>query len=214
MKDSGVDVRVVQGLLLGALAAVVLAAATGCGGGTDGEPAPPPVPTTVFGRQARDLAVGIAAQRRGQKVSIRTTVFAQDGTPKRGLDIAVRGAGGWEPSSACGAGRYCGEVAVDSPRPRLRVRLTRPAGGVSTLSMTLPRNPQTRRATALVRATGAAFLALRSVIIDEVLASGPPYAPLLTQFSYVAPDRLNYRIAGAGQAVVIGSNRWDRQNAN
>src|SRR5262245_31476935 len=174
MKVPGVGVRVIQGFSRAALAAFVVVAAAGCGGGEGGEPAPPKVPTTVFGRQARDLAVGVAAQRRGQKVSIQTTVFAQDGTPKRGLHIAVRGSGGWVASRPCGAGRYCGEVAVDSPRPQLRVLLTRPAG-VSTLSMRLPRSPQPERAATLVHATGAAFRALRSVIVDEVLSSGPPY---------------------------------------
>ena len=44
----------------------------------------------------------------------------------------------------CGAGRYCGEVAVKGPRPLLRVRLTRPAGRVSTVSMQLPRRPAAR----------------------------------------------------------------------
>src|SRR5262245_53783249 len=122
MKVPGVRVRVIQGFLRAALAAFVVVAAAGCGGGGS-EPAPPKVPTTVFGRQARDLAVGVAAQRRGQKVSIQTTVFAQDGTSKRGLDIALQGSGGWVTSRACGAGRYCGEVAVDSPQPQLRVHL-------------------------------------------------------------------------------------------
>jgi hypothetical protein len=80
--------------------------------------------------------------------------------------------------------------------------------------MRLPRNPEPQRAAALVHRTAAAFRALRSVIVDEVLSSGPPYAPLVTQFDYVAPDRLSYRIAGAGEAVVIGTHRWDRKNAN
>ena len=48
------------------------------------------------------------------------------------------------------------------------------------------------------------------MIIDEVLGSGPPYPPLLTQFTYVAPDQLSYTIKGSGSAVVIGSTRWDR----
>ena len=201
---------------MGAAALFLLVAAAGCGGGGDEDeptvPAAPSLPTTVFGRQVRDLAVGVAAQRRGEKVSIRTTVIGQDGTMRRGLGVALQGAGAWVPARPCGAGRYCGDVAVRGARPQLRVRLTRPAGGVSTLSMRLPAAPEPERAAALVRASGAAFRALRSVIVDENLGSGPPYAPLITQFNYVAPDRLSYRIVGAGQAVVIGTNRWDREN--
>jgi hypothetical protein len=197
---------------VGAFAAFLLVAVAGCGGDGDPEPAAPKVPTTVFGRQARELAVGVAAQRRGQKVSIRTTVFNQNGSPRRNLDVGLQGAGGWVTSEPCGAGRYCGEVAVRGARPQLRVRLTRPAGGVSTLSLRLPPSPEPERAARLVRASGAAFRSLRSVIVDEVLGSGPPYPPLVTQFSYLAPDRLSYQIAGSGEAVVIGSYRWDREN--
>jgi hypothetical protein len=169
------------------------------------------VPTTVFGRQARELAVGVATQRRGQRVSVETTVLGQDGTPARRLRVAVASSGAWVASRSCGAGKYCGAVTVTGARPELRVRLTRPSGGVSTVSMTLPRNPRPQRAAALIRSTGDAFRALRSVIIDEQLGSGPPYAPLLTQFTYVAPDRLQYRIAGSGEAIVIGTHRWDRE---
>jgi hypothetical protein len=200
---------------VGVATTFLLLTAAGCGGGGDDEPAAPAaptVPTTVFGRQAKDLAVGVAAQRRGQKVSMRTTVIGQDGTMRRGLGVALQGNGAWVPARPCGAGRYCGDVAVRGARPQLHVRLTRPAGGVSTLEMRLPASPQPERAAARVRASAAAFRALRSVIVDENLGSGPPYPPLITQFNYVAPDRLSYRIAGAGEAVVIGTYRWDREN--
>ena len=40
--------------------------------------------------------------------------------------------------------------------------------------------------------------------------SGPRYPTLLTQFNYVAPDRLSYQIEGGGESVVIGGKRWDR----
>jgi hypothetical protein len=197
-------------LFAAAAACAMLTVLAGCGGGGGAETAAPEAPTTVFGRQARELAVGVAARRTGPKVALETTVLAQDGTPRRGLRVAVAGNGGWVASPACGPGRYCGEVAVTGPTPQLRVRLTRPAGSVSTLSMRLPHRPQPARAAALVHASGAAMRRLHSVVVDEVLGSGPPYAPLRTQFTYVAPDRLSYSIEGAGSAVVIGSRRWDR----
>src|SRR4029078_11366789 len=102
--------------------------------------------------------------------------------------------------------------AVRGAQPQLGVRLTRPAGGVSTLFVRLPATPQPQRAAALLRASGVAFRLRRSVIIDENLGSGPPYAPLITQFNYVAPDRLSYRIVGAGEAGVIRTHRWEREN--
>ena len=212
MKTQRIARRTAHPLVLRGLAAVsVVLAAAGCGGGGSSANEPP---VTVFGRQARELAVGVAAQRLGQTVGVTTTVLAQDGTGRENLRVALAGAhGGWVASEPCGTGRYCGELPVAGPSPQVRVRLTRPAGRVSTVSVKLPQDPEPERAAALVRASGAAVRALNSLIINEYLASGPPYDPLVTQFSYVAPDRLTYATAGAGSAVVIGGSRWDRQNA-
>src|SRR3954454_973156 len=154
--------RLVPGVLA---AAVVLLAAAGCGGGGGGEAAGPEPPTTVFGRQARELAVGIAAQRSGQDVSLETTVLLQDGTPANDLRVAAAGDGGWVASERCGKGRYCGEVPVEGLAPTLRVRLTRPSGFATTVSVQLPRRPEPERAAALVHASGAAFRRLHTVIV-------------------------------------------------
>jgi hypothetical protein len=197
--------------LAGAAAALLLTALlAGCGGG--GEPAASASPTTVFGRQARELALGIAAVRSGATVSVATTVLGQDGAGAKDLDVAVAADGGaWVGSKGCGSGRYCGDVDVAGPQPSLRVRVTRPTGGVSTVAVTLPRDPRAARAARLVRAAATAIRRLHSLIIDEHLSSGPPYEPLVTQFSYVAPDRLAYSTSRAGDAVVVGGRRWDRR---
>jgi hypothetical protein len=200
-------------VLLRAVAGVAaVVAAAGCGGAGAAK-ADTTAPTTVFGRQASELAVGIAATRHGRDADVSTTVLAQDGTGKRGLAVALAGrAGRWVPSRPCGgAGRYCGTVPVAGATPEIRVRLTRPSGRASTVSVTLPRRPDPARAGALVDASAAALRRLHSLMVDEYLSSGPPYKPLVTQFSYVAPDRLSYQTSGAGDAVVIGGNRWDRQ---
>src|SRR5262245_26641856 len=178
MKGPRLRVRDVRAFLSFAVPVGLLVVAAGCGGGGGSPTEAPTVPTTVFGRQARELAVGVATQRRGQRVSVETTVIGQDGAPARRLEVALASSGAWVAAHPCGAGRYCGALAVRGARPRLRVRLTRPAGLASTVSMTLPQHPQPKRAAALVHATGAAFRALRSVIVDERLSSGPPYAPL------------------------------------
>ena len=111
------------------------------------------------------------------------------------------------------SGRYCGFVGVESPRPVIRVRLTKPKGPASTVAVRLPSNPEPERAKALVRSSSVALRRLNTLIINERLESGPPYPPLITQFAYNAPDRLAYRITGGGESVVIGSNRWDRESA-
>jgi hypothetical protein len=203
-------------LLCGALALPLLVAATGCGGGGAGTTTvADEVPTTVFGRQARELAVGIAAERHGQNVDVATTVLSQDGTRRRGLRVVLAaGDGAWAPAAACGPGRYCGEVEVEGARPLIRVRLARPEGRTSTVAVRLPRNPQPERAAAVVHASGAALHGLQSLIVNERLDSGPPYEPLVTQFTYIAPDRMSYRITGGGESVVIGSRRWDRSSAS
>jgi len=195
---------------IGAVAAAL--AVAGCGGGSS-KPAAD-VPTTVFGRQARELAVGVATRRHGETLNVATTVLGQDGSGSDGLDVAltVRD-GAWVDATSCGKGRYCGELAVAGPRPELRVRVTRPAGRASTVDMTLPRNPHPARAAALVRASAAAIRNLHSLITNEFLSSGPAYKPLVTQFAYLAPDRLTYTTSGAGQAVVVGARRWDRNRA-
>jgi hypothetical protein len=208
--------RAVRLLLWGGAAAAVLLGAAACGGGGGGTTSAPTteteVPTTVFGRQATELAVGIAARRRGTNVRLTTTVLGPDATPRRGLRVAYATANGpWISASECGPGRYCGGVPVAVPRPLVRVRLARPSGRVSTVSVRLPEQPQPERAAAIVRATGAALRSLHSLIVNERLASGPPYEPLVTQFSYIAPNRMSYRITNGGEAVVIGGHRWDRE---
>jgi hypothetical protein len=202
--------------LWGAAALSLLVAATGCGGGGESTTTPAEeVPTTVFGRQARELAVGIAAERRGRHVDVATTVLAQDGTRRHGLRVALAARDGpWVPAPPCGPGRYCGAVAVEGAQPLIRVRLARPNGPTSTVAVRLPRSPQPERAAAVVHASGAALRGLQSLIVNERLAAGPPYRPLVTQFTYVAPDRMSYRITGGGESVVIGSHRWDRSSAS
>src|SRR5215210_1683486 len=154
-------------LLCAAAASVAVAVTAGCSGEKPDAIAPP---TTVFGRQARELAVGVAAELSGESVSVATTVLAQDGTGRSDLDVALAaGSGGWVTSERCGDGRYCGDVRVAGPAPELRVRLTRPAGRVSTLSVTLTRRPRHARATALVHASAAAVRELHSLIIREHL---------------------------------------------
>jgi hypothetical protein len=198
----------IVGLLAGA--ALALAAVAGCaaaGGQTRAQQGPP----VVFGRQASELAVGVTTRRTGGQLSVAATVLGQDGTGRVGLAVSLAERGGaWVHAAPCGAGRYCGELSVAGARPELELRLRRPAGRTSTVSLRLPARPDPARAAELVRAAERAVRGLSSVIVNEHLSSGPAYKPLLTQFTYEAPDRLAYQTSGAGSAVVIGDRRWDR----
>ena len=129
-----------RALSSGVAAAVLLVAAAGCGGGEAAEDRRRGANDGV-----RPAGAGARGRHRGAApradVSVATTVLAQDGTPGAGLRVARRRRRRLGPVAPCGAGRYCGELAVDGPRPQLRVRLTRPGGRVSTVSMRLPRIP-------------------------------------------------------------------------
>jgi hypothetical protein len=193
-------------LLLVTLAAGALAAGCSGGGETTGSP------STVFGRQARELAVGIQALRRENRVEIDATVLAQDGSERSGLEVELgAGTGGaWAPAEPCGSGRYCGEVRATGPKPTIRLRIKRLDGTVWTVSAVLPRDPRPEGAAQIVRDSLRAVRELNSLVIHEHLDSGPPYKALVTVFTYVAPNRMSYWIAGGGAAVVVGPRRWDR----
>src|SRR4051812_562587 len=113
-------------VLRGAAVGAFLLAAAACGGGEKSDVVTTSTtevdaPTTVFGRQARELAVGIAARRRGADVELTTTVLGQDGTRRRGLRVAYAAAGDrWVEAEPCGPGRYCGDLPVAGPSPIVR----------------------------------------------------------------------------------------------
>jgi hypothetical protein len=73
----------------------------------------------------------------------------------------------------------------------------------------LPKVWPTRDAAPLVARAAGVLGSLRSVVIEERLASSPTNV-IRTRFEMVAPDRLAYRISGGEQAIVVGDRRWDR----
>src|SRR4051812_36371356 len=104
MNPSRVARRPLVGLLQGVLAVgALLGVLAGCGGGRSEQASEPP--TTVFGRQAGELAVGLAAQRRGTLLDVTTTVLGQSGSGRRNLRLDLAsGRGGWVAAKPCGAG--------------------------------------------------------------------------------------------------------------
>jgi hypothetical protein len=66
-------------------------------------------------------------------------------------------------------------------------------------------------ATSLVRRATFVFRHLRSLVIDERLASAPGNA-VRTRYEIVAPDRLHYLLDTGTAGIVIGAQRWDRDS--
>ena len=156
----------------------------------------PPAGGVVLARQDRDLALALSVRGR----TATATIVGPDGDGADGLTVDLSGVA----AGPCGAGCYTASLPR---RPRaVAVRV----GGRPPVRFSVPgRAPD---ATALVDRAAGVFRSLRSVVIDEQLASSPTIR-IRTSFEIVAPDRLRYRIEGGGEAVVIGGRRWDRGRA-
>lgn len=229
-RDGSAVVRIRQSLAAEALLLAVIAAVVALLGSTTpprslaAAPAtavPVTATTTTFGRQADELAVGVAVRRGGGTVAVDTTVLGAAGAPDDRLRVdvapvspgspdAAAGASATTPATACGAGRYCATLRTDAAAPKLRIRVRRIGGRTSTVTVRLPTDPQPARAAALVAADERALLALRSLVVHERLAGDGHSTPLTTVFRMAAPDRLAYSSRGAGDAIIIGDRRWDR----
>ena len=59
---------------------------------------------------------------------------------------------------------------------------------------------------------GPAARGLKTLVYVESLRSGPT-GGLLTTWSMQAPDKVEYRISGGADAIVLGTRRWDRDRA-
>jgi copper transport protein len=164
----------------------------------------PPPGGLVLARQDGDRAVALSARRAKGRLSLVATVLGPNGFGLEGLRVrfAIPGGPGTG-AQACGSGCYEGTVAAASPRA-VDVFV---AG--KRLRFLLPKAWPTRDAVPLVERAAGAFRSLRSLVIDERLASSPTYR-IRTRFEIVAPDRLAYRISSGEQAIVVGGRRWDR----
>jgi copper transport protein len=180
---------------------------------TGGVPAPP-VGSVVFGREDGDLAVGLALRSRGGGLELQATVLGPDGGGLSGLDVSyrvdTRGGTTTATARACGSGCYRAGVAATGRPERVLVRLGGGGRAASTVAFDLPRRWPPADAGALLRRATRVFRSLRTLVINERLASSPTNA-LFTTYQLAAPDRLTYRIKGGAEAIVIGSRRWDRE---
>ena len=149
---------------------------------------PPPI---VQAGESGDLAVALAVRPTGAEV----VALDPDGRRKDGLSVRIAGVA----ASSCGrgcygaAGTFVGKVPVSVDGRTLIFQFparARPAG-------------------ALVARATTAFRRLRSVDYIERLASSPQNK-VAAEFTLERPNRLEYRIRGGADGIIIGSRRWDR----
>jgi len=156
---------------------------------------PPPSPAAGMWVQARESgAFGVALAV--QPPNAEVLVIGQDNLGVNGLAVKVAGV----PARSCGAGCYRASLssagAVDVSIGGRVVVFQVPA--------------KTRPAGAIVARATEAFRRLRSVDYVERLASDPRNK-VVAEFTLERPNRLEYRIRGGADGIIIGPRRWDRQ---
>jgi copper transport protein len=167
------------------VARATIAAATG----------PPPLPATgmwVQARESGELGVALAVDPPNADV----LVLGPDNKGVNGLVVTIAGV----VAHSCGSGCYGVSFS-----PALHVLEVSVAGRV--LVFRGPTKP--RPAGALVARATSAFRSLRSVDYVERLASSPRNK-VVAEFTLERPDRLEYRIRGGADGIIVGSRRWDR----
>jgi copper transport protein len=156
---------------------------------------PPPSPAAGMWVQARESgAFGVALAV--QPPNAEVLVIGQDNLGVNGLVVKIAGV----PARSCGAGCYRASLssagAVDVSVGGRVVVFQVPA--------------KTRPAGAIVARATEAFRRLRSVDYVERLASDPRNK-VVAEFTLERPNRLEYRIRGGADGIIIGPRRWDRQ---
>jgi len=177
---------------------------------------PKAIPTGPFVSSGEDgdLAVGFAARPVGLGgVVVTATVIDQDGNGANGLDVGVRlrsGRTSAADAASCGPGCYRAEVAVHGRPHEAVLRIRRPDGGAADVRFAFPARWPPPAATRLARDATRVFDRLRTLRIDESLASGGQHVTR-TVWRLEAPNRLSYDIQDGSKAIVVGDRRWDRR---
>jgi hypothetical protein len=145
----------------------------------------------VQARQDGELAVALALH----PPEAEAIVVGPDGKGVNGLSVKIGGV----QTRTCGPGCY---GAFVSPVRRVTVSVDG-----RKLAFRVP--AKARPAGALVARATRAFRALRSIDYVERLASSPRNR-VIADFILERPNRLQYRIRGGADGIIIGARRWDR----
>jgi hypothetical protein len=173
-----------------------------------GTPPHPPHGALVLARGHGDLAVALAARRRGSELRLTGTVVAGDATGLSGLRVRFAVGGTTLPAARpCGAGCYATAARVSAPVRRVTIALSGRGRPPSRVDFALPAHWPVSAAP-LLRAAERVFEGLRSVVYHERLSSGP-HATGTSVWRSESPDRLSYRSSAGDAGVVIGHTRWD-----
>jgi copper transport protein len=148
-------------------------------------------PAVVQAGESGDLAVALALR----PASAEVHVLGPDARPVDGLAVKIAGVA----TSSCGEGCYGVSFPPTDPA---KVSV---AGHVLVFRVPVSR----RHADALVIRATRAFRNLRSVDYLERLASSSKNK-VVAEFTLERPDRLEYRIRGGADGIIIGGRRWDR----
>jgi copper transport protein len=156
---------------------------------------PPPSPAARMWVQARESgAFGVALAVHPPDAEV--FVIGPDNLGVNGLAVKVAGVA----ASSCGPGCYRASFsaagAVDVSVGGRVVVFQVPA--------------EARPAGAIVARATQAFRRVRSVDYVERLASDPRNK-VVAEFTLERPNRLEYRIRGGADGIIIGPRRWDRQ---
>jgi hypothetical protein len=225
-RDAGRPVRaaLATALALAVIAGVVVAVVL-LRGGSQGRPAAQPAtaespalaPPSVVSRgfaglalaaHRGDVLVGVGAYAGGP---LDVVVVPSDESEIRTADVRLDLRGRSLPGAAartCGSGCFRFALGVLAGRPaNVVVEVARPGRATVRVPVGLPaRMPA--QADALLRRARAAMLGLRALGMDETLGAGLA-KPVVSRWSFQAPDRMSYSIRGGAKAVVVGTRRWD-----
>jgi hypothetical protein len=185
-------------------AAPATAVAPGIEGGrvaTPNDPAfpSPPPGAVVFATEAGDRALALAVM----PGLVRVSVLGPRGPGEAGLKVSLQfGRGYYMTADPCGSGCYQAQVGGTPVSPVSVV-----VGGKA-YAFALPKLPAPDASGIVSKAT-ATWNALHTLVWHERLASTPTNA-IHAEYRAVAPDELQYMIAGRSAAVILGGSRWDR----
>jgi hypothetical protein len=169
-----------------------------------------PTGAVVMAHEDGKLAVGLAVAPRKHGLLVVATVFGASGEGATGLrpTVTIAGHDGSHSNAqatACGAGCY--EAVLGTTALPKSASISFDDG--SHLSFKLPARGPTAQALTEVRAAAAEYKQIHSMVTEEQLGSSPTQVVDTTYYA-VAPNRLKFVIQGEGEAILIGSKRWDR----
>jgi hypothetical protein len=167
----------------------------------------PPRGAVVYARQLGRNALALGLVPEADELIAQASVVGPAGDGVSGLDVSFAAGGSVARARSCGPGCYRAALPADAAPRTLDVTV---AGDESTRwVVSLPAQWPPRSGAATVARANSAWRALRSLSFEETLGSGLPHV-VRSSWQVEAPNRLAYQIVGGAEAVILGSQRWDR----